>query len=227
MHARATGSGRSTLIGSKQINAFCMPGGKIAFFYGILDQLKLSDDEVAMMMGHEMAHALREHAREQMGKSVATRGAIEIGAALLGLGAAPHAGRHRRAAADAALRPRGRIRSRPGRPRACRARRLRPARRRHAVAKDGAASKGAPPEFCRTHPSGPTRIGDIEAACRRCSRCTSVHQSRRGASRWRRRRGRPGRRRARRMSRAAPRFRFTGRSLRAQTFLCPPSSHPE
>ena len=38
------------LIGSKQINAFCLPGGKIAFFYGILDQLKLTDDEVAMVM---------------------------------------------------------------------------------------------------------------------------------------------------------------------------------
>ena len=74
------------LIGSKQINAFCMPGGKIAFFYGILDQLKLTDDEVAMVMGHEMTHALREHAREQMGKTMATRGAIEIGAAIFGLG---------------------------------------------------------------------------------------------------------------------------------------------
>ena len=45
------------LIGSKQINAFCMPGGKIAFFYGILQRLQLSDDEVAMVMGHEMTHA--------------------------------------------------------------------------------------------------------------------------------------------------------------------------
>jgi hypothetical protein len=74
------------LIGSRAINAFCMPGGKIAFFVGILEQLKLTDDEVAMVMGHEMAHALREHAREQMGKTMATRGAIEIGAAIFGLG---------------------------------------------------------------------------------------------------------------------------------------------
>ncbi|MGZ8260464.1 MAG: M48 family metallopeptidase [Caldimonas sp.] len=74
------------LVGSRQINAFCMPGGKIAFYYGILDRLKLSDDEVAMIMGHEMTHALREHSREQLGKNLATRGAIELGAAIFGLG---------------------------------------------------------------------------------------------------------------------------------------------
>ncbi|MDP3626798.1 MAG: M48 family metallopeptidase [Hydrogenophaga sp.] len=74
------------LIGSKQINAFCMPGGKIAFYTGILDQLKLSDDEAAMIMGHEMAHALREHARERIAKSQATGLGLSIGAQLLGLG---------------------------------------------------------------------------------------------------------------------------------------------
>ncbi len=74
------------LIGSKQINAFCMPGGKIAFYTGILDQLKLSDDEAAMIMGHEMAHALREHARERLAKTQATSMGLSIGAQLLGLG---------------------------------------------------------------------------------------------------------------------------------------------
>lgn len=74
------------LLGSPQLNAFCMPGGKIAFFYGILDKLQLSDDEVAQIMGHEISHALLEHARERMGKTSLTRGALEIGSVLLGLG---------------------------------------------------------------------------------------------------------------------------------------------
>lgn len=74
------------LLSSKQINAFCMPGGKIAFYTGILDQLQLSDDEAAMIMGHEMAHALREHARARIAKSQGTGTLLSIGAQLLGLG---------------------------------------------------------------------------------------------------------------------------------------------
>ncbi len=86
-NARATGwKWEVNLIGSKQINAFCMPGGKIAFFTGILEQLKLTDDEAAMVMGHEMAHALREHARARLAKSAGTGAALSITAQLLGLG---------------------------------------------------------------------------------------------------------------------------------------------
>ncbi len=68
------------LIGSKQVNAFCMPGGKIAVFTGLTEGLKLSDDEVAVVIGHEIAHALREHARERVAKSELTN----LGAILLG-----------------------------------------------------------------------------------------------------------------------------------------------
>lgn len=68
------------LIASFQINAFCMPGGKIVFYTGLLNKLKLNDDETAIVMGHEIAHALREHARERLAKRELT----SLGASLLG-----------------------------------------------------------------------------------------------------------------------------------------------
>ncbi|HSW03441.1 M48 family metallopeptidase [Aquabacterium sp.] len=152
------------LINSSQLNAFCMPGGKIAFYAGILTKLQLDDDEVAMIMGHEIAHALLEHARERMGKTAATRGVIEIGAALLGLGntartAAGMGGqlltlRFSRddeseadalgllLAAKAGYNPRAGV---------------------SLWKKMMTASKGAPPEWLSTHPSGTSRIAEIEA----------------------------------------------------------------
>ena len=57
-----------------------MPGGKIAVFTGILDALKLTDDELAVVLGHEMAHALREHARARTAKVTLTNvGTLAIG----------------------------------------------------------------------------------------------------------------------------------------------------
>lgn len=150
------------LIGSKQINAFCMPGGKIAFYTGILDQLKLTDDEVAVVMGHEIAHALREHARERMAKSTLTN----IGAGLLGelIGGGKYAGAFRLGgdllslqfsrsdeseadvvgldlAARAGYDPRAGV---------------------SLWRKMTEASRGAPPEFLSTHPAGDNRIREIE-----------------------------------------------------------------
>jgi predicted Zn-dependent protease len=151
------------LLDSAEVNAFCMPGGKIAFHFGILHKLQLSDDEVAAIMGHEMAHALREHARERIGKQLATRGAIELGSALLGLGGAS------RAVADIGGQLLTLQFSRSdeteadlvGLDLAARAG-YDPAAGVTLWQKMLAAQRGAPPQFLSTHPAGETRIRDIQ-----------------------------------------------------------------
>lgn len=73
------------LIQSPTVNAFCMPGGKIAFFSGLIDSLRLDDDEIAIIMGHEMSHALLEHGRARMSEQVLKAAGVNIAAALLNL----------------------------------------------------------------------------------------------------------------------------------------------
>ena len=145
------------------INAFCMPGGKIAFFTGILDKLKLTDDEVALIMGHEIAHALREHARERAAKQAITNiGVVGIAVVtgsqsagqLASMGGDLLGRRFSRGdeteadligmelAARAGYDPRSGV---------------------TLWQKMASASKGAPPQWLSTHPSNDTRIKTIEA----------------------------------------------------------------
>ena len=152
------------LIGGQQINAFCMPGGKIAFYSGILTKLQLSDDEVAMVMGHEIAHALREHARARMGKNAATGigasllsqmfGLGDIGQTLTRYGAQLLTLQFSRSDESEADLVGMEIAARAGyNPRA-------------AITlwqKMATAGRGAPPQWLSTHPSGNTRIRDIES----------------------------------------------------------------
>ena len=157
------------LIGSNQVNAFCMPGGKIAFFTGILNQLSLTDDEVAMVMGHEIAHALREHARERKGKSAATQGLSRLGGAVVSglFGIDPRLtdmvareganlltlkfSREDETEADLVGMELG---ARAG---------FDPRAGVTLWQKMSAANKNAPPQWLSTHPSGTTRIQEMEA----------------------------------------------------------------
>ena len=70
---------------SSEVNAYCMPGGKIGIYTGIIDKLQLNDDELAAVIGHEIAHALREHSREKISQEVAQQQGLALIGALAGL----------------------------------------------------------------------------------------------------------------------------------------------
>jgi predicted Zn-dependent protease len=150
------------LIASRNINAFCLPGGKIAFFIGILEQLRLTDDEVAMIMGHEMAHALREHARERAAKTTIT----QIGSRLIGSLLFGQAGEAIGAAGSSLLtlkfsRDDEKEADLIGMELAARAG-YDPASGITLWRKMEAAAKGSPPQWMSTHPASATRVKLIQ-----------------------------------------------------------------
>jgi len=73
------------VLESKEVNAYCMAGGKMMVYTGLLDQIKPTDDELAAVMGHEISHALREHVRERMSRVKAQQMGLLGAAALVGL----------------------------------------------------------------------------------------------------------------------------------------------
>lgn len=153
------------VISLDEVNAWCMPHGKIAVYTGLLQKIQPSDDELAAVLGHEMAHALREHTREQISQQMGTQAVLGIAGALFGLGdTAQNLGSM---VANVTLTlPKSRTdeteADRIGLELAARA----GYDPRAAVAlwekMQKLAGGGQPPQFLSTHPSNETRIADLK-----------------------------------------------------------------
>lgn len=67
----------------KQVNAFALPGGKIGVYTGLLDVAK-NQDQLATVIGHEVAHVLAEHGNERMSQSQLASAGLAVGAIAIG-----------------------------------------------------------------------------------------------------------------------------------------------
>jgi predicted Zn-dependent protease len=150
---------------TKELNAYCMPGGKIMVYSGLVEQLKLTDAEMAAVIGHEMAHALREHSRERISRMTAQQLIIGGAAAAAGVGEAvtglanqvasvtfqlPHSREQESEADVIGLELMARAGYDPN----------------AAVSvwnKMMAAEQGSQPEFLSTHPSPKSRIQELQS----------------------------------------------------------------
>jgi predicted Zn-dependent protease len=150
------------VITSQEVNAWCMPGGKIAVYTGLITKLNITDDELAAVMGHEIAHALREHGRERASEQMVQQlGVTVLGVALGDVGAQltqtvldvtlslPHSRTHETEADRIGVELAARSGYDP----------------RAAVTlwqKMGRLGGEKPPEFLSTHPSDQTRTRDVQ-----------------------------------------------------------------
>ena len=150
-----------------QLNAYCMPGGKIMVLSGMMDKLKATDDELAAVIGHEISHALREHGRERMSSAYVQQFGLQaLGAFVTGsAGAVLAQGAGMGSQLFFAL-PNGREQEREadkmGLELAARAG-YNPDAAVTLWQKMEAMNKGAPPEFFSTHPASANRIADLKA----------------------------------------------------------------
>jgi predicted Zn-dependent protease len=151
---------------TKELNAYCMPGGKIMVYSGLVDRLNLSDAELATVLGHEMAHALREHSRERVSRAYAEQLALAGVAAVTGAGSGtmdlanmvasvtfelPHS-REQEAEADTiGLELMARAGYDPNAAVSVWKKMM------------SANQEGSPPQFLSTHPSESSRISSIQA----------------------------------------------------------------
>ena len=156
------------LVKDDQVNAFCMPGGKIVVYEGLM-QLVDSDDELAVVVGHEVAHAVAKHSNERMsqqlmaqygaqiiGQALSNKSAAvqQIGNSVYGLGAQygvmlPFSRKHESEADYMGLV----FMTMAG---------YNPEVAVNFWQKMSAGKSGATPEFMSTHPSDATRISDIQ-----------------------------------------------------------------
>jgi predicted Zn-dependent protease len=152
-----------------QVNAYCMPGGKIMVFTGLIDKLNATDDELGAVIGHEIAHALREHGRERMSIAAAQQvGLAGLAAVLAGTKSSAAGAGVQAAALGSQLffaLPNGREQEREadriGLELAARAG-YNPNAAVSLWQKMTAHGGGKPPEFLSTHPANENRIKDLQ-----------------------------------------------------------------
>lgn len=151
------------VIDGPDLNAWCMPGGKIAVYTGLIEKLEITDDELAAVMGHEIAHALREHGREKASRAQITSLGLNILSLVTGMGAVASdlAGTvahvtmnlpNSREAEVEADRMGVELAARAG---------FNPKAAIDLWRKMEKQASGKPPEWLSTHPSGQNRIADL------------------------------------------------------------------